>query len=66
MLREACQILRREFLQTGNIVVFLESINIASACNKVLRKRFLKPDTIGLIPSGGYRGNVNYSSKAMM
>jgi hypothetical protein len=32
----------------------------------VLRKRFLKPDTIGLIPSGGYRGNVNYSSKAMM
>jgi G:T-mismatch repair DNA endonuclease (very short patch repair protein) len=32
----------------------------------VLRKRFLKPDTIGLIPSGGYSGNVNYCNKAMM
>ena len=32
----------------------------------MLRKRFLKPDTIDLIPSGGYSGNVNYSSKAMM
>ena len=66
MLREACQILRREFLQIGNIYVFLESITIASASNKVLRKRFLKPDTIGLIPSGGYSGNVNYSNMAMM
>ena len=45
--------------------MFLESIIIASAY-KVLRKRFLKPDTIGLIPSGWYSGNVNYSNKAMM
>jgi len=66
VLREACRILRREFLQIGKINVFLESIPIASACNKLLRKRFLKPDTIGLIPSGGYSGNVNYSKKAMM
>ena len=27
---------------------------------------FLKPDTIGLIPTGGYSGNVNYSKKALM
>jgi hypothetical protein len=26
----------------------------------------LKPGTIGLIPTGGYTGNVNYSKKAMM
>ena len=45
VLREACRILRREFLQINNIDVFLESITIGSACNKVLRKRFLKPDT---------------------
>ena len=45
---------------------FLESINIASACNKVLRKRFLQPDTMGLIPTGGYTCNKNYSNKAMM
>jgi len=55
VLREACRILKRDFLQMGNIDVFLQSITIATACNKVLRKRFLKPDRIGLIPSGGYR-----------
>ena len=52
VLREACRVLRREFLQIVNIDVFLESVTIASACNK-MRKRFLKPDTIGLIPPGG-------------
>jgi len=51
-------------MQIGNIDVFLEAITIASACNKVLRKRFLKPDTIGLIPTGGYSDNVNYSRKS--
>jgi hypothetical protein len=66
VLRQACQIYRRIFFAIGNIKVFLEDITIASACNKVLRKRFLKPDTIGLIPMGGYGGNVNYSKKAIM
>jgi hypothetical protein len=32
----------------------------------VLRKRFLKPGTIGLIPTGGYNGNVNYSRNALI
>ena len=41
-------------------------MTIEYACNKVLRKLFLKPDTIGLIPTGGYSGNVNYSKKALM
>jgi hypothetical protein len=50
----------------GNIEVFLEAITIASACNKVLRKRFLRPDTIGLLPPGGYSGNVTYSKEAIM
>ena len=44
--------------------MFLQSVNLASACNKVMRKRLLKTDTIGLIPQGGYIGNVNYSNKA--
>jgi len=39
-------------MHVGNIEVFLESVTIASTCNKVLRKRFLQPDTIGLIPTG--------------
>ena len=57
--------LRREFLQIGNIDLFLESVTIATACNKVMRKRLVIPNMIGLIPPGGYTGNVNYSNKAI-
>jgi hypothetical protein len=53
-------------MRVGNIDVFQESVTIASACHKVLRKLFLKLDTIGVIPTGGYTSNVNYSKKAMM
>jgi hypothetical protein len=66
VLRQACQVFSREFMQIGNIDVFQESITIASACNKVLCKRFLKPDTIGLIPKGGYISNIRQSKKALM
>jgi hypothetical protein len=66
VLRQTCQVFRLEIIEIGNIEVFIELITIASACNKVLRRRFLKPDTIGLIPAGGYTGNVNYSKKAIM
>ena len=55
-----------EFIEICNIEVFLESFTIAFACNKFLRKKFLKPDTIGLIPDGGYRCNNNYSKKALI
>jgi len=66
VLRQACRVFRRKFMQIGNLDPFLESITIASACNKVLRKRFLQPDTLGLIPTGGYTCNKNCSKKAMM
>jgi len=66
VLRQACQILRRDFMETGKIEVFLEALTIASACNKVLRKKFLKPETIVLLPPGGYSANNRYSKKALM
>ena len=54
-------------MDVGNVDIFFESYTIASACMKVLRKRFLKPETVGLIPrGGGYSGNQNYSAKALM
>jgi len=53
-------------MHIGNIELFLVSITKASACNKILRKRFLQPDTIDLIPTGGYIYHNNYSKKAMM
>ena len=43
-----------------------EAITIALACNKILRKRFLNPDTIGLIPKGGHTSNKKYIKKAVM
>ena len=41
--------------------MFLLFFTIASAYNKVMRKRLLKPYTIG-----GQTGNVNYTKKAIM
>ena len=57
VLRQACRVFKREFLQIGYIEVFLEGLTIASLYNKVLRRKFLKPDTIGLIPTRGYTCN---------
>jgi hypothetical protein len=53
-------------MEIGNIDVFLEAVTIASACNKVLRKKFLKPETIELISWGGNTANDRYSKKALM
>jgi hypothetical protein len=66
VLKQACRNFRGEFMRVGNIDVFHQSVIIASACNKVFWKLFLKPHTIGLITTGGYRGNVNYRKKVMM
>lgn len=53
-------------MEIGNIDVFLEAVTIASACNKVFRKNFLTPETVGLIPTGSYTANRRYSKKALM
>jgi hypothetical protein len=65
VLRQACRIFRRDFMKIGNLGVFLETVTIACACNKVLRKKFLKPETIELIPTGRYTANNRYSKKAL-
>jgi len=65
-LRQACRVFRREFILIRNIEFLVEAITIASACNKVFLKSFLKPDTIHFIPTGVYSGNVNYRKKALM
>ena len=64
VLREACRPFHKHSLQIGNVEVFLESMTIASACNKVIRKKFLLPDRIGIIPIGGYTVNRKQSRKA--
>jgi len=66
VLRQACRVFGRDIMQIRKLYVFLEAITIASPCNKVMRKRFLQPDTPDLIPTSGYTCNKNYSKKAMM
>ena len=34
---------------------FRQAIRISSICNKVFRTKFQKPDSVGVIPRGGYR-----------
>jgi len=53
-------------MEIVNFDIFLEASAIASECNEVLQKKFLKPQTIGLIPAGGYSANNRYSKKALM
>ena len=43
---------------------FMQSITIFSICNKVFRKMFLKPDTVGIIPRVGYRMGDRQSVEA--
>jgi hypothetical protein len=50
ILKQACCEFRNLFLKIGGIDIFQEAITIASACNKVFRKKYLKPYSIGLIP----------------
>ena len=66
VLRLACKTFRSLFRSIGNLEVFLESVSIASACNKVFRRNFLTADTIGIIPPGGYTDGRVQSRKAMM
>ena len=66
VLRQAGRVFRREFMQIGNTEVFLESIPIASACNKVMRKRFLQPTLLNSYIPEGYTCNNNYSKKPLM
>lgn len=55
ILFESCKLFQTQMLKTTNVDPFTEATTIASACNKVFRRNFLKPNTIGIIPKRGYR-----------
>lgn len=64
ILMMACLKFRKMFLEECKVCPFTEACTIASACNKVYRRNFLKPNTIGIIPRGGYRLRDNQSEVA--
>jgi hypothetical protein len=59
ILRRACLTFRQLFLEMTStdghrgIDPFQKCITIASTCNLVFRTKFLRPDTIGIIPAQG-------------
>ncbi|KAJ8974555.1 hypothetical protein NQ317_000531, partial [Molorchus minor] len=65
ILKEACLKFRQQLLETTNVCPFTEACTIASACNKVFRRNFLEPNTIGIIPKDGYRWRENQSKIAI-
>lgn len=65
ILTKACLKFRKMMIQETNVCPFSESVTIASSCHKVYRRNFLKPDTIGIVPRGGYRYKNNQSKIAI-
>lgn len=65
ILALSCTKFRAMFLRECNVEPFMEAKTIASACNLVYRRNFLKPGQIGLIPMNGYRRRDNQSEIAL-
>ncbi|XP_039313511.1 uncharacterized protein LOC120359579 [Solenopsis invicta] len=62
ILRRACVVFQKIFLERGGVCPFEECTTITSTCMKVFRKNFLREREIGIIPPGGYR-NVDRQSR---
>ena len=43
--------------QSHKVDPFAAGITIASVCMHIFQHQFLKPETIGVVPHGGYRKN---------
>ncbi|CAC5375852.1 unnamed protein product [Mytilus coruscus] len=72
ILRRCCLKFRQLFMamttkdsNKDGIDPFEKCITIASACNLVFRKNFLRPETIGIIPAQGYNPEEKHSIKAL-
>lgn len=62
---KACMAFRDIFIEETTVDPFDKALTIASACNFVYRKLFLKPETIGIIPHNGYRAKDKQSAIAV-
>ncbi|XP_074026164.1 uncharacterized protein [Leptinotarsa decemlineata] len=65
ILSRACLKFRELMIQEGGVDPFTEAITLPGTCNKIFRRNFLKPNTIGLIPKNGYRWCDNQSKIAV-
>ena len=70
ILRQSCLKFREMFMEITEkngigIDPFESCITIASACNLVFRTNFLDSDSLGIIPTHGYRPQQKQSNKAI-
>jgi hypothetical protein len=65
ILRIACLLYRELYLTTGYTDPWSEAVTLTHACSIVFRKRFLKPETIALIPHHGYTSPRAFSTKGV-
>ena len=65
VLRQACCAFRNLFLKLVKMDPSRQAIAISSICNKVFRTMFQKPDSVGIIPRGGYRLGNRQSVEAL-
>ena len=65
ILRRCCMDFRELFHSVTDIDPFEKCLTIASACNLVFRKKFLKEETIAIIPPNGYRPLDKHSVLAL-
>lgn len=61
ILRQCCLEFRSLVMGLCDVDPFEQCITIASVCNTIFRKSFLKTDTIAIIPPQGYRPKVKQS-----
>lgn len=65
VLMKSCLKFRDMFIEETTVDPFENSLTIASACNRVYRKLFLKRNTIGVIPVNNYHPCDNQSAVAI-
>ncbi len=52
ILQNACMAFRKMMMKEQGVDPFPVSLTIASACNHIFRKNYLRENTIGIIPNG--------------
>uniref|UniRef100_A0ABD2WZ65 DNA-directed DNA polymerase n=1 Tax=Trichogramma kaykai TaxID=54128 RepID=A0ABD2WZ65_9HYME len=65
ILRRACLEFRKIMINLAEVDPFAQATTIASACSYMFRKKFLKENTIALIPPAGYRRCDTHSQIAI-
>ncbi|KAK3910304.1 putative DNA polymerase [Frankliniella fusca] len=65
ILRQACHAFRKLFAGVAGFDPMFQCITLSSACMAAYRRNFLRVNTIGIVPPGGYHGRGKQSHSAL-